>query len=177
MKFIRRLVILLAVLAAIVEGVGLMLPRSVHVERSAVIVAPPGQIFPYMNDLRKFNEWSPWPRHDPQTKYAFTGPERGAGAAMTWQSEKHGAASQHIIASRPDQRVETTFDFGPMGMAWARFSLTPEGAGTRVTWSLDSELPYDPLVRWMGLMLPARIGADYEEGLARLKALVEKGAA
>jgi hypothetical protein len=177
MKLIRRLVIVLAVLAAIVAGGGLMLPRSVQVERSAVIAAPPGQIFPYINDLRKFNEWSPWPRRDPQTKYAFTGTERGAGAGMTWQSEKHGAGSQHIVASRQDQQIESVFDFGVMGMAWAKFSLAPDGAGTRVTWSLDSKLPYDPLVRWMGLMLPARIGAEYEEGLARLKALVEKGAA
>jgi hypothetical protein len=177
MKFIRRLVILLAVLAASVAGVGLMLPGSVHVERSAVIAAPPGQIFPYMNDLRKFNEWSPWARRDPQTKYAFTGPERGAGVVMTWQSEKLGVGRQQIVASEPDRRVETALDFGAMGTAQAGFTLAPEGAGTRVTWSLDSRLPYNPLIRWMGLMLPRWIGADYEEGLARLKALVEKGTA
>lgn len=177
MKLIRRLVILLAVLAAIVAGVGLMLPGSVHVERSAAIAARPGQIFPYMNDLRKFNEWSPWAQRDPQTKYAFTGPEQGAGAVMTWQSEKHGAGHQRIVANIPDQRVETALDFGAMGTAQAGFRLAPEGAGTRVTWSLDSRLPYNPLARWIGLMLPKWIGADYEEGLARLKALVEKGSA
>ena len=46
MKFIRRLVILLAVLATIVAGVGLMLPGSVQVERSAVIAEPPGKSSP-----------------------------------------------------------------------------------------------------------------------------------
>src|SRR5690242_9760531 len=114
MKLIRRLVILVAALAAVVTGVGLMLPGGVHVERSAVIAAPAVQIFPYMNDLRKFNEWSPWARRDPRTKYAFTGPDAGVGAAMTWQSEKHGAGRQRITASVPDEKVVTALDFGAM---------------------------------------------------------------
>jgi hypothetical protein len=121
MKLIRRLVIVVAVFAAVVTGVGLMLPGSVHVERSAVIAATPAQIFPYMNDLRKFNEWSPWARRDPGTKYAFTGPDSGAGAAMTWQSEKHGAGRQRITASVPDEKVTAALDFG----ARARERVSP----------------------------------------------------
>lgn len=31
--------------------------------------------------------------------------------------------------------------------------------------------------RWFGLLFPYLIGKDYDEGLARLKALAEKGAA
>jgi hypothetical protein len=169
------LVVALVILAAVFVGLGLILPGTVHVTRSTVIAAQPAQIFPYMNDLRKFNEWSPWAARDPATKYAFTGPDQGAGATMTWQSEQFGAGRQQITTSHPDEKVVTALEFGAMGSAEATFLLIPEEGRTRVTWKLVSALPFQPLARWFGLFFPYLIGKDYDEGLARLKALVEKG--
>lgn len=177
MKLIRRLLVLVAVLAAVFVGVGLMLPGRIHVERSALIQAEPAAVFPFVNDFRRFNQWSPWAARDPQGTYNFTGPGEGVGARMAWQSDQHGTGSQEIIESRPNELVVTALDFGEMGRARATFRLSPEAGGAHVSWSLDSELPFDPLARWFGLMFPRWIGADYEEGLARLKTLVEKGAA
>ena len=175
MRFLRRLPVVLIVLAAIFVGVGLILPGSIKVERSAVIQAPPAAIFPLLNDLRQFNRWSPWAARDPQTAYAFSGPESGVGARMTWQSQKLGNGTQEIVESVPDQRVVTALDFGDMGTARAGQNLRPEGSGTRVIWDLETNLPYNPLSRWIGLMFDRWIGADYEVGLARLKNLAEKG--
>jgi Polyketide cyclase / dehydrase and lipid transport len=176
MKFIRRLLVLLVIVAAIFAGAGLLLPGAIHVERSAVIAAGPGQIFPFVNDFHKFNAWSPWAARDPAVRYAFAGPDQGTGAEMTWQSEKLGSGRQQIVASVPDERVVTSLEFGDMGGAQANFALAQEGDATRVTWSLDTNLPYNPVARWFGLMFPRWIGADYDDGLARLKNLVEKGA-
>jgi hypothetical protein len=175
MKLIRRLLVLLVIVAAIFAGVGLLLPAAIHVERSAMIAAKPAQIFPYMNNFRKFNAWSPWAARDPAIQYAFTGPDNGAGATMNWQSEKLGNGRQQILTSVPDERVVTSLEFGGMGGAQANFSLAPEGAATLVTWSLNTDLPYNPVARWFGLMFPRWIAADYDEGLLRLKNLVEKG--
>ena len=33
----------------------------------------------------------------------------------------------------------------------------------------------NPMGRWMGLMMDGMVGADYDQGLANLKALVEAG--
>jgi hypothetical protein len=176
MKLIRRLVVIMVLLATIFVGVGLMLPGRIQVERSTVIQAQPAAVFPFVNDFRRFNQWSPWQARDPQTTYAFTGPNEGVGSRMTWQSAQHGDGAQEIVESQPNERVVTALDFGEMGAARAAFRLSPEAGGTRVSWSLDSQLPYHPLARWFGLMLPGWIGADYEQGLARLKTLVEKGA-
>lgn len=175
MKFIKGLLISLIVLVAIFVGVGLLLPGHVHVERSTLIAAQPADIFPYLNNFRRFNEWSPWHRRDPGAEYEFSGPDAGVGAKMSWRSEdpKVGSGSQQIVASTPDTSVVSALDLGPMGGAQAGFLLTPEGAGTKVSWSLDTSLPAKPLARWMGLLLDGLIGADYEEGLARLKAKVE----
>jgi uncharacterized protein YndB with AHSA1/START domain len=175
MRLIKGLCIALLGVAALFICIGLILPGAVHVERTALIDAPPGRIFPYVNDLHKFNAWSPWAARDPATTFAFTGPEQGAGAQMSWDSEKHGRGQQHIIASVPDEHVVASLDFGAMGTAQASFLLLPDGGATRITWTLDTDLPYNPLARWFGLVCPSLIGADYEEGLARLKALIEKG--
>ena len=56
-------------------------------------------------------------------------------------------------------------------MFWGR-----PAAGTDVIWSFRSSLG-NPLERWMGLLYDKWIGPDYEKGLIKLKALVEKEAA
>jgi len=166
---------LLVILGAVFVGVGLILPGSVRVERSAVIQAQPAAIFPLLNDFRKFNQWSPWAARDPEATYAYTGPDQGVGARMTWQSQQHGAGSQEIVTSVPSDTVATALDLGAMGTAKAGYTLKAEGGATRVTWNLETNLPYNPAARWMGLMFDRWIGADYEAGLARLKSLAEKG--
>ncbi len=178
MRFFRWLLIVIAILAAFFVGGGMLLPGDIHVERSTVIQADASQIFPYLNNFRRFNEWSPWAARDPNTPYTFSGPEEGTGAKMAWHSddEKVGSGSQEIVESTSNERVVTALDFGEMGKARASFQLRPEDGGTRVVWSLDASLSADPLARWMGLLLDHLIGADYEEGLKRLKAKVETGA-
>ncbi len=94
---------------------------------------------------------------------------------MVWTSDepKVGSGSQEIVESVPDALVVTALDFGDMGTADARFVLEPTAAGTRLTWGFVTDTGYNPVMRWMGLKLDDWVGADYEAGLARLKALAE----
>lgn len=156
-------------------GVAYLLPREVTVTRETVIAAPPAQVFPHLNSLQKVAEWSPWSDMDPDMRVAFAGPEQGPGNRMTWSSADPavGEGSQEIIASLPDQRVETALDFGGMGIATSWLVLRPEGDGTRVTWGLEADMGNAPVGRYVGLMMDRWVGGDFEAGLARLKALVE----
>jgi uncharacterized membrane protein len=174
-RFFKGLLIAILILTAIFVGGGLLLPGEVHVERSTVIQADASRIFPYLNNFRRFNEWSPWAQRDPNTRYTFSGPDAGRGATMSWESdhEEVGYGSQEIVESIPNDRVATALNFGQMGTARAAFRLQPDDSGTKVTWSLDTSLPANPIARWMGLFFDRFIGPDYEEGLARLKAAVE----
>ena len=58
----------------------------------------------------------------------------------------------------------------------AEFTLEPDGAGTRVTWTMVG--PKNVLMKVMGVFMnmDKMIGQAFEEGLGNLKALVEKGA-
>ena len=167
---------LVMIVLALVAG-GFLLPSSVQVERSIVIAAPAEAIFPHVNDLRAFQAWSPWAERDPQMRLEFSGPDRGVGQHVRWESDHDevGSGTQEIVESVPHERVATRLDFGGMGTARAAFVLVPEGDRTKVTWLLDSELGSKPLMRYLGLMLDEWVGADYEAGLSRLKELVESG--
>jgi len=176
MKILKNVLIGLIVLVAVLVVIGFLLPSSAHVERSAVIEAPPSTVFALANSFKRFNEWSPWAQIDPDgTSYTYEGPARGVGAKMSWQSAnpKVGNGSQEITASQPNQRVESHLDFGDQGTATAYFALAPEGAGTHVTWGLDAPFGANPIGRYFGLFMDGMVGPEYERGLASLKTLAE----
>lgn len=168
--------VFLLLLVVFIAG-AFVLPRDVEVARSVDINASASEIFPHVNSLKMASAWSPWLGRDPEAKLVFEGPEDGIGAKLTWASEhpQVGNGSQIISASEQDKSVTTDLDFGGMGTAQAKFDLAESASSTAVTWSLNSDNGYNPIARWMGLMMDRWVGGDYEAGLANLKKLVEGG--
>ena len=175
---LRNILIGLVVLAVLVLGGAYVTPQNAHVERSTLMAATPEEVFSVVNDLSRFNEWSPWAKLDPKAKYTMEGAPSGVGAKMSWTSADAnvGTGSQEIIESTQYSLVKTKLDFGAQGTAIATFSFAPAEGGTKVTWGFDSDLGMNPIARYMGLMMDGMVGKDYETGLASLKTLVEKGA-
>jgi effector-binding domain-containing protein len=183
MRFLKRLVVLLVALIVLAIGVAFLLPGSAHVERSIAIARPPSMVFSVLNSYRRFNDWSPWVGKDLHAHYTITGPLAGVGAKESWTGDPRtvGSGSQEIIESKPNDSVTMALDFGDMGKATARFLLSADGKGTRVTWTLDTQAPlaldghllWNATGRYMGLFMDKMVGPDYESGLARLKTLVE----
>ncbi|HEU0221086.1 MAG TPA: SRPBCC family protein [Paracoccaceae bacterium] len=173
MRLLLRILLIVAVILGIAGAGSVLLPRDVIVERRIVIAAPAEAVFPQVNSLQRFAAWSPWTLYDPAMKQSFSGPEAGIGSRMSWESEEIGSGSQEIVASVPNERVEMALDFGGSGQAEAWFELAAAGSGTEVTWGFHSDLGYNPVARYMGLMFPEWIGADFDRGLAALKNATE----
>jgi effector-binding domain-containing protein len=169
MRIVKKVALIVLILAVLFVGVGFLLPRQVHVERSAVIGARPPTVRYLLTSFRNYNKWSPWYEMDPQAQYTLSGPDFGVGAKMAWASQKKdvGSGSQEIVESRPEF-VKCSLDFGAMGIAAATYSLTSEGEGTRVVWGLDSDMGQGPVGRWFGLLMDRMVGKDFEKGLAAL---------
>ena len=53
-------------------------PDEFVVSRSAAIFAPPEKVFARVNELRKWEDWSPWAKIDPNAKSTFEGAAAGA---------------------------------------------------------------------------------------------------
>lgn len=163
------LVIVIVIGVLVVSGV---LPRDYRVERSIDIAALPARVYEQVSSLKKWEAWSPWVARDASIETTYSGPEEGVGAKAVWTSDGSGEGSQTIVVAEPDTRLEIALDFGNQGSAKAYWRFEPAGEGTHVTWGMSGEMP-----GLLGGLLAAQmngwIGADYEDGLARLKQHVE----
>lgn len=153
-------------------------PKS-HIERSIVINAQPAVIFGQINSLKNAIKWMPWGEKDPNTKYAFEGPESGVGAKMSWQSEVVGNGSQWIIASEENKHLKTGMNFDMDGTYTAEIFLEPAEGGTKVTWTYDGDVTDAGMAtslmgKLMGKFMDGLLGPDYEKGLNNLKASAER---
>ncbi|MDH4167523.1 MAG: SRPBCC family protein [Gammaproteobacteria bacterium] len=175
MKILKGLFFSILALVALFFLIALFLPQAAHLDRSMSTTASPETVYGLVDGFKRFNEWSPWANIDPATKYTYSGPETGVGARMEWASDNPdvGNGSQEVIAVEPGRRVTSKLDFGMDNPTTATISLVPEGTGTRVTWTLDTDLSGSLLGRYFGLALDHMVGPDYEQGLARLKAVAE----
>ena len=55
------------------------------------------------------------------------------------------------------------------------FQLAPDGDGTRVTWSMHGRHAYTTMLVTMFLSMDTMVGHDFEQGLANLKRVAERG--
>ena len=175
MRIVKWIFGLVAVLAVAIVAIGMLLPREVVVERSAEIAAPADKVFPYINNLKATEAWSPWLGLDPDVKTTYSDLAEGVGAKMAWTSDdpQVGSGSMEVIESVLNEKLVSDLDFGEMGTAKVNYTLAEANGATTVTWGMTADMGAGPVGRWMGLMMDDWVGADYEKGLANLKALVE----
>src|SRR5437879_6101460 len=109
-----------------------------RVERSIVIEAPPQDIFPLIDDFRRWEAWSPYEKMDANLAKTFSGPTHGVGAAYAWVGRKAGSGSMEITQSTLSSKVVIKLEFTKPMTAHntAEFTLEPQGKGTKVTWAM-----------------------------------------
>ncbi len=174
MRPIMRLVLGLAALAAILVAVSIGLPSHVTVSRAKDISAPESAIFPYLNDLHNFSDWAPWKARDPNLDIAYSGAEKGKGAAIAWTSDRKnvGSGSMEITESEPNRRIDMDVNFNGLEGTSA-FELAPAGSGSKLTWSFSFDTGSSPIKRWQGLMLDSLVGTEYRAALDKIEERVE----
>lgn len=173
MRYLKMAGLVVGALVLILLLVGIVLPSSATVERTTVIESPPCNVYAVVNSYRRFAEWSPWAKMDPNTVYSTSGPDEGVGAKQGWESTVTGKGSQTIMASTPCERVEQSLEFEGQDPALAYFVIAPDEKGTKLTWGFTSEFGMNLVGRYMGLMFDSMMGGDFESGLSDLKVLME----
>lgn len=170
------LIILVVIIAAVLIYAATR-PNDFVVTRSASIKASAEAIFPLINDFRRWPEWSPFEKLDPQMRRTLSGPDSGKGAAYAWEgNSKAGKGRMEITNSAPSSQVALKLDFEKPFRAnnIVDFTLSPSGEGTTVTWAMRGARPF--IAKLMGLFMnfDALIGKDFEAGLDNLRRLVER---
>lgn len=167
---------LVAVVSAFVVVVALQ-PSEFRVSRSATMAAEPATVFAHVNDFHNWDAWSPWAKLDPQAKNSFEGAPSGTGAIFAWDgNEEVGAGKMTIVESTPPERILLKLEFTrPMaGACDTEFTFAPEGAGTRLTWTMSGKNNF--LGKFMCLLMnmDKMMGAKFEEGLGNIRRIVEQ---
>jgi len=174
MRPMTRLILGLVVLVGILAAVAVGLPAHVTVTRSVVLNAPESVVFPYLNNLHHFADWSPWGVRDPQLTMSYSGPEVGKGAQVQWTSKvpSVGTGNMEISGSDPNRHIDLVVNFNGLD-GTSSYDIAPSGSGSKVTWAFGYDSGSSPLKRWKALMLDSFIGAEYRTGLDRLKDKIE----
>jgi hypothetical protein len=165
-------VALIAVLCTVVA----MQSEDFKVARSATFNASPAAVFEQVNDLHKWDAWSPWAKLDPNAKSTFEGPTSGKDAKMSWDGNADvGAGSMTIVESKPNELVKIKLDFvRPFeGTSDVEMKVEPVGDQSKLTWSMAGKNNF--IAKAISLVIDCEemCGEQFEKGFANLKGVVE----
>jgi len=174
-KIALGLLAFIAVAVIAIFSIASTRPNTYHVERSAVTSASPQTVHALIEDFRRFTEWSPFQKYDPNQKHDFSGPPTGVGASIHWVGKEVGEGRMTITSSTSPHSVEEKLEFiKPFpSTAQMRFTITPEGTGSRVTWAIDGNHDMMSKVMCLFMSMDAMMGKDFDDGLANLKRVSE----
>lgn len=152
-----------------------LLPGDYAVERSRIVNAPAGHVFEQVIELRNHAAWSPWRARDETMVFTYSEPSRGDGAYYEWTSDNSGDGKYEITNSQTEiaiRRIETKITFIGMGSSDGWWTFEPQGDKTNVTWGFKGTNSGIFGGLFSALMDPL-VGADFEDGLARLAVVAE----
>jgi effector-binding domain-containing protein len=183
MKVLKIIIGITVLVIALIFGYLAMLPSTYSIERSITIEAPQALIMEHLAKFSDWENWSPWKAKDPQAKYTYEGKDGVLGSKMSWVTSlptdnKNQIGEGGMILTELTKST-ATFELWfvkPWEMTSKNgFELTTDGNKTIVRWYDSGEFSF--FARPAGKIIKDKVGPDFESGLAKLKALVEKFAA
>ena len=175
MKWLKRILGLVVLLAAVLFGGGALLSPKFTVSRSVDIAASADKVYALVASPRQWKLWSVWNQRDPAMQIDYSGPDSGAGAVWSWKSASQGDGKMSFTAAEPGKRVLYDLYFPDFDTTSSgELSFAAQGGLTRVTWVMNGDFGSNPLMRWMALFADRMVGADFDAALANLKAVAEK---
>ena len=152
-------------------------PSDFRLERSTTVRAAPETLYDLISDFHRWTAWSPFEGIDADLKRTYGGAERGVGATYSWEGRKTGVGSMAITEAVAFSRVliDLTFVKPFHAHNQAEFTLEPDGDATRVTWAMSGHSGFFAKLIDVFLPMEKMVGPQFEQGLAKLKALAEQG--
>lgn len=175
MKFLKIFAIIIISLVALFFIVGLFLPKTYYVSRSAVIYAPDSVLYNNVSNFNDFVKWNPWSEMEPDAKVVIEGTPSQAGHYYTWAGEETGKGRMNITEAVPNSSVDMALTFMEPweSKADTKFTFEPAQNGTKVTWAMSGNAN-STFERWFYLNMDNMIGKDFDKGLKNLAEYSEK---
>ncbi len=141
------------------------------VQRNVQIKASPQETMALLSDASRWPEWYPG-----MTKIDIAAPFPEAGGKVAFKVKSAGmsmAITETVLDYQPGKLQLLQMDGMLSGRA--RWELTPDGEGTRLTTTFDYTLPGGVLGKIADALIASRLNAkSLEDGLHNFKELVER---
>jgi len=173
---LKKILIVIGVIVVVFVIMVALQPAEFHIARTATIAAPAEVVFAQVNELKKWDAWSPWIKIDPAMKQTYEGPASGKGAISRWAGNNQvGEGSMTITESRPNELIRFNLEFiKPMaGTSTSEFTFKPEGNRTTVTWSMSGRNNFIAKAMCLFMNMDKMVGGEFEKGLAQMKSITE----
>lgn len=174
---LSKILIGIVLIIGLIAAYAAVQPAEYVIARSISIKAPASEIFPWINNSKKMNEWMPWIELDPKVVMTYSGPDEGVGAKSSWTSEgQMGVGSATISESTPNELVKTRLEYTkPFEMVQeAQMSITEKDGASVVRWSVSGKNNFIGRFFCVFMNMDKMVGNSFEKGLSKLKTTLEK---
>lgn len=144
---------------------------KMNVSKSIVIDKSLEEVYAQLSDFTKWEQWSPWNILEKGVKINYSDNNK----FYEWVGDITGSGNMRIIKENPNESIyiDLTFLKPFKSKAKVDFQLTKTGDSTRVTWNMQSSIPF--FLFFMVKAMTIYIGMDFHRGLLLLKDVLEKG--
>ncbi|MEO6148643.1 MAG: SRPBCC family protein [Mucilaginibacter sp.] len=176
MKILKKILIVLAIIIAVLLIAALFIKKDYAIQREIVINRPKQEVYDYVKYLKNQDNYSKWAKLDPNMKKEYKGTDATVGFVSAWSGNSDvGVGEQEIKAMAPGERIDYELHFmKPMEAVSPAFMSFEDAspAQTKVKWGMSGESTYPMNI--MNPFMDGMLGGDLEIGLSNLKSLLEK---
>ncbi|UIR54997.1 SRPBCC family protein [Sphingobacterium sp. SRCM116780] len=178
MKILKRILIGLLVLVAILLVTALFIKKDYAVKREITINKPNQEVFDYIKYLRNQDFFSKWAMMDPNMQKTYSGTDGTVGFISAWDSklDSVGKGEQEILKIDNGKRIDFEIRFiKPFESKDKAYMITEpvSPTATKVSWGFDGHMNYPMNLMLLCMDFDKMLGGDLEVGLQRLKTNLE----
>jgi len=153
-------------------------PKDYKVVRSVEIDQPKNVVFNYIKYLKNQDNFSKWANMDPDMKKIFKGTDGTVGFISRWESDNKdvGVGEQEIMKIEDGKRIDYELRFEKpwesVSPAYMSVESTTNGK-TLVKWGFEGHMAYPSNIMLLFMDMEDILGNDLQEGLNKLKQILE----
>jgi len=179
MKILKKILLGIAILIALVLIVALFVGKEYTAESEIIVNKPKHEVFEYIKHIKNQNEYSKWNKMDPNSKMEYTGTDGTIGFISAWDSENKnvGKGEQEIKKIVEGERIDMELRFKkPFESTCTAYMITDSIAPTetKVKWGFNGAMSYPFNILSLCMDMKKMISDDLTVGLTNLKGILEK---
>ncbi|MBL0154564.1 MAG: SRPBCC family protein [Chitinophagaceae bacterium] len=176
MRYIKLAILSVFVFALLITGISLFFPSHIRISKAVNIKTTPDAVWKQVDDIRNWPAWNPLMQGAAGKKTTYTDTSGGHWKQIqiegTTISILNPVNGEHQASMQSGSRRAVI-------NGWACFgdpanTSTPGADSLTVQWYMDFHLHWYPWEKFSSLMLEKNYGPAMEEGLTRLKQLLQQ---